>query len=56
MAQRRELSGYEIVGWTSLGVLTGMVAGFGLSEWIGAASPHRLTGRTRRREVCRPAH
>ena len=42
MAQRRELSGYEIVGWTSLGVLTGVVAGFGLSEWIGAASPHRL--------------
>jgi len=42
MARRRELTGIEIVGWTSLGVLTGMVAGFGLSEWVGSANPRRL--------------
>jgi hypothetical protein len=42
MARRRELNGFEMVGWTTLGVLTGLVAGFGLSEWIGAANPGRL--------------
>jgi hypothetical protein len=39
----RQLSGLEIVGWTTLGVLSGIVAGFGLSEWIGAVTRRRLT-------------
>jgi hypothetical protein len=42
MARRRELSSFEIIGWTALGVVTGLVAGFGLSEWVGAANPRRL--------------
>jgi len=38
----RQLSGLEIVGWTTLGVLTGIVAGFGLSEWVGGVNRRRL--------------
>jgi hypothetical protein len=38
----RQLSGLEIVGWTTLGVLAGIVAGFGLSEWVGGVNRPRL--------------
>jgi hypothetical protein len=38
----RQLSGLEIVGWTTLGVLSGIVAGFGLSEWVGGVTRRRL--------------
>jgi len=39
----RQLSGLEIVSWTTLGVLTGIVAGFGLSEWVGGVNRRRLS-------------
>lgn len=42
MRHDRQLSGLEIVGWTTLGVLTGIVAGFGLSEWVGGVNRRRL--------------
>ena len=43
MRHDRQLSGLEIFGWTALGVLTGLVAGFGLSEWVGGVSRRRLS-------------
>jgi hypothetical protein len=55
MARRRELSGFEIVGWTAMGVFTGLVAGFGLSEWVGATDPRRLTRLMTPRPLPRPA-
>jgi hypothetical protein len=45
----KRLSGFEIVGWAGLGVLTGLVAGFALSEWVGSVSPPRVKGLVRRR-------
>ena len=45
--QDRRLSGFEIVGWTSLGVVTGFVAGFALSEWVGGVSRPRVKGLVR---------
>ena len=44
MAHGRRLSRFEIVGWTALGIVTGLVAGFGLSELVGGVSPRRLRG------------
>ena len=43
MRHDRQLSGLEIVSWTTLGVLTGIVAGFGLSEWVGGVNRRRLS-------------
>ena len=48
MKQDHRLSGFEIVGWTSLGVVTGLVAGFALSEWVGGVSHPRVRGLVRR--------
>jgi len=39
----RQLSGLEIIGWTALGALTGLVAGFGLSELVGGVNRRRLS-------------
>jgi len=41
-------SGFEIVGWTGLGVVTGLVAGFALGEWVGGVSRPRVKGLVRR--------
>jgi hypothetical protein len=46
--QDYRLSGFEIVGWTSLGVVTGLMAGFALSEWVGGVSRPRVRGLVRR--------
>ena len=52
MRQRDQLSGIEIVLWTALGLGTGVVAGFALSEWVGGISRVRMQGVARRlREV-----
>jgi len=54
--QGNRLSGFEIVGWAGLGVATGLVAGFALSEWVGGVSRPRVKGVVRRRvERPRPA-
>lgn len=42
MRHDKQLSRLEIVGWTTLGMLTGLVAGVGLSEWFGGVSRPRL--------------
>jgi BON domain-containing protein len=42
------LSGFEIVGWTGLGVVSGLVAGFALSEWVGGVSRPRVKRLVRR--------
>jgi BON domain-containing protein len=36
------LSGTQIFLWTTIGVGTGLVAGFALSEWVGGVNPKRV--------------
>jgi hypothetical protein len=40
--RRDELSGIQILMWTTLGVGTGLVAGFALSEWVGGVNRTRF--------------
>jgi hypothetical protein len=53
--QGKRLGGFEIVGWAGLGVLTGIVAGFALSEWVGGVSHPRVKHMVRPRQAPRPA-
>ena len=46
--RRDELSGAEILLWTSIGVGTGLVAGFALSEWMGGVNRTRFRRAARR--------
>jgi hypothetical protein len=46
--RRDELSGTQIFLWTSLGIGTGLVAGFALSEWVGGVNPTRFRRAARR--------
>jgi hypothetical protein len=46
--QREQLSGMEVVVWTALGLGTGLVAGFALSEWVGGMSRVRVRDVARR--------
>ena len=46
--RRDELSGTQIFLWTTLGVGTGLLAGFALSEWVGGVSPTRFRRAARR--------
>lgn len=55
MKQGKRLGRFEIVGWAGLGVLTGLVAGFALSEWVGGVSHPRVKHMVRRRQAARPA-
>ncbi len=55
MRQGNRPGGFEIVGWAALGVLTGLVAGFALGEWVGGVSRPRVTRLVRRPRVPRPA-
>ena len=55
MKQGQRLGRFEIVGWAGLGVLTGLVAGFALSEWVGGVSRPRVKHMVRRRPAARPA-
>ena len=48
MRDRDRLGGMQVILWTALGLGTGVVAGFALSEWIGGISRHRVTGVARR--------
>jgi hypothetical protein len=49
------LSGTQILLWTTLGVGTGLVAGFALSEWVGGVSPTRFRRAARRLGQATPA-
>ena len=42
MRQSDRLSGIQIFLWSTLGVGTGLVAGFALSEWVGGVSQLRV--------------
>ena len=42
MARDDELSGTQILLWTTFGVGTGLLAGFALSEWVGGVNPNRF--------------
>jgi osmotically-inducible protein OsmY len=46
--QRDQLSGLELILWSGLGLGTGLVAGFALSEWVGGVSRVRVQGVARR--------
>lgn len=42
MARDDELSGTQILLWTTFGVGAGLLAGFALSEWVGGVNPNRF--------------
>jgi hypothetical protein len=44
----KPLSGAQIVLWTTVGVGTGLLAGFALSEWVGGVSRPRMQRVARR--------
>ena len=46
--RRDELSGTQILLWTTIGVGTGLVAGIALSEWVGGVSRTRFRRAARR--------
>ena len=46
--RRDELSGTQIFLWTSIGVGTGLLAGFALSEWVGGVNRTRFRRAARR--------
>ena len=48
MRRDEELSGAQIVLWTTFGVGTGLVAGFALSEWMGGVTRPRMQRAARR--------
>lgn len=45
---RDKLSGTQIFLWTTIGVGTGLIAGFALSEWVGGVNPTRFRRAARR--------
>jgi hypothetical protein len=53
--QRDRLSGMQILLWTTLGVGTGLVTGFALSEWIGGVSHSRVRRAAQRLGQTTPA-
>ena len=46
--QRDELSGIQILAWTTFGVGAGLLAGFALSEWVGGVNRTRFRRAARR--------
>ena len=48
MQRDEELSGAQIVLWTTFGVGTGLLAGFALSEWMGGVTRPRMQRVARR--------
>ena len=46
--RRDQLSGAQIFLWTTLGVGTGLLAGFALSEWVGGVNRTRFRRAARR--------
>ena len=48
MRRDEELSGAQIVLWTTFGVGTGLLAGFALSEWMGGVTRPRVQRVARR--------
>jgi hypothetical protein len=46
--QDEELSGAQVVLWTTLGIGTGLLAGFVLSEWMGGVTRPRVQRVARR--------
>ena len=46
--RRDQLSGTQIFLWTTLGLGTGLLAGFALSEWVGGVNPTRFRRAARR--------
>ncbi len=55
MRRNDELSGTQILLWTTLGVSTGLVAGFAVSEWVGGVNPTRFRRAAQRLGQTTPA-
>lgn len=55
MRHEDRLSGAQILLWTTVGVGTGLVAGFALSEWVGGVSRGRVRTAARRLAQAAPA-
>ena len=54
MQRDQPLSGAQIVLWTTVGVGTGLLAGFALSEWMGGVSRPRMQRVARRLSQAAP--
>ena len=54
MRRDQQLSGAQIVLWTSFGVGTGLLAGFALSEWMGGVNRPRMQRVARRLSQAAP--
>jgi hypothetical protein len=50
VSQGKRLNRFEVAGWAGLGVLTGLVTGFALSEWVGGVSRPRVKRLVTRRQ------
>ena len=55
MRRDEELSGAQILLWSSVGVGTGLLAGFALSEWLGGMNRPRMERVARRLGQTAPA-
>ncbi|HYC31500.1 MAG TPA: BON domain-containing protein [Gemmatimonadales bacterium] len=55
MRQNEGVSGGEVLLWTVLGVGTGIVAGFAMSEWVGGVNRTRMGHVARRLRTPAPA-
>lgn len=55
MIRHRPLSGTAMLAWTGLGLSTGLVAGFALSEWLGDVNRRRIRRVARRFQTPAPA-
>ena len=54
MQRDQELSGLQILLWTSIGLGTGLVTGFVLSEWMGGITRPRMQRVARRLKQAAP--
>ena len=55
MRQNEGVSGGEVLLWTVLGIGTGVVAGFAMSEWVGGVNRVRVGRAARRLRTPAPA-
>jgi hypothetical protein len=53
--RKDQLSGAQIFLWTTVGMGTGLVAGFALSEWVGGVNPKRFRRAAQRLSQAVPA-
>lgn len=56
MTRNKRLSGAQVFLWTTIGVGTGLVAGFALSEWVGGVNQTRVRRVAKSLGETKPGH